>query len=126
MITAPVYFGTKCLAYMARSFFGLRLLRPLLGDRIPRALALGFIRLLMGFGFGLAIWIISTAVYEHLQNFPARSVFTYVLVYVPVRWIEWSILQFLFDPPAHSADFPRRLARRPAVAARRHCDFLPR
>ena len=63
-----------------------------------RSVMYGFFRLLMGFFFGVAIWMISTVVLSHIGYGLPQNILTYVLVYVPVRWIEWSIMAALIVP----------------------------
>jgi hypothetical protein len=55
----------------------------------------GFLRLLMGIFFGVVIWILGTMVAANMVNAPHRDVLTYLLVYVPVRWVEWTILAWI-------------------------------
>jgi len=55
----------------------------------------GFLRLLMGVFFGILIWILGTMVAGNLWDVPHRDIVTYLLVYVPVRWVEWSILDWI-------------------------------
>jgi len=37
-----------------------------------------------------------------LSGFPLRSVITYVAVYVPIRWVEWSLIAVVIVPAARS------------------------
>src|SRR5215475_6944898 len=98
---ALVYLGVKFLAYSGWLYFGLYRLRgskPGLG----RAAAFGFLRLLMGFFFGVLIYLASSWVVTRLGPGLglglARDVAAYLLVYVPVRWVEWSIMAVLVSP----------------------------
>ena len=59
------------------------------------AIGYGLFRLLMGVFFGLLIWIVGTSVAADIWGAPHRDVITYLLVYVPVRWIEWTILAWI-------------------------------
>jgi len=96
-----LYLALKYLAYSAWCLAGLAMLRP--GERLSRssAMGLGFLRLLLGFFVGLGIWYASSFVYGRLQTAPAalRTLLTYLAVYVPVRWLEWSVLAVMIEPP---------------------------
>lgn len=61
----------------------------------------GLVRLLMGVFFGLLIWLLGSMVAETIVNAPGRDVITYLVVYVPVRWVEWTILAWFIA--RHSA-----------------------
>jgi hypothetical protein len=63
-----------------------------------RSAIYGFFRLLMGFFFGVAIWLISALLISHIGDGLPQNVLTYALVHVPVRWIEWSIMAVLIVP----------------------------
>jgi len=63
----------------------------------------GFLRLLMGIFFGITIWILGTLVAANLFDTPHANLLTYFLVYVPVRWVEWSILAWLIARNAGSS-----------------------
>jgi hypothetical protein len=66
------------------------------------AIGLGILRSFMGLGFGLGIWFVGSMVYGALSHLPAPSALTYLLVYVPVRWLEWSIMLVTVCPPCRS------------------------
>src|SRR5215467_15507708 len=55
----------------------------------------GLLRLLMGVFFGILIWILGTMVATSIVAAPHRDFITYLVVYVPVRWVEWTILAWL-------------------------------
>jgi hypothetical protein len=95
---ALLYPAIKLLAYSCWCYLGLRNFRPPMNDAYRRALLYGFFRLLMGFFFGVGIWLISTFVLSHIGDGLPQNILTYVLVYVPVRWIEWSIMAALIVP----------------------------
>jgi len=59
------------------------------------AVVYGALRLLMGVFFGLIIWIVGTMVAANIWGAPHRDVLTYLLVYVPIRWVEWTILAWI-------------------------------
>jgi hypothetical protein len=35
---------------------------------------------------------------DALNTLPAQSVFAYLLIYIPVRWIEWTIMAVMLNP----------------------------
>jgi len=100
-MVALLYLGVKFLAYSAWLYYGLLRFhgrRPGLGA----AAAFGLIRLLMGFFFGVLIYLASSWVVTSLSaglgfGF-ARNLVAYLLVYVPVRWVEWSIMAAFLSP----------------------------
>ena|SRR5215475_3022765 len=59
------------------------------------AIGFGVLRLFMGVFFGLLIWMISSALAGTMKPSLARDAAIYAAVYVPVRWIEWTILAWL-------------------------------
>jgi hypothetical protein len=88
------YVALKYTAYAAWCFLGLRWLRgitPLLSS----ALGLGLLRLFLGIFFGVAIFLIGAMMHLNVPNHPWLS---YFAAYVPVRWVEWSIMTLLVAP----------------------------
>jgi hypothetical protein len=86
-----IYVVAKWLAYVAWCQVGLRLFRS--SSRPALALGLGTVRLLLGIGFGVAIFF----GINMLATLPDptgghSAVPLYLLVYVPTRWLEWSIM----------------------------------
>jgi hypothetical protein len=59
---------------------------------------LGFFRLCLGFFFGVLIYLLSSALLSQLGFSPGSNVLTYLAVYVPVRWLEWSIMAAILVP----------------------------
>ena len=98
----PVYVLVKYLAYSLWCYLGLRWLR----DRksVGAGVAFGSVRLGLGMIFGVGIFVIGGML--HL-NAPSNSWLAYLAVYVPVRYVEWSILAALLG------------ARRPIIFDRR-------
>ncbi len=104
------YILVKLVAYTAWSALGLEWLRSFPStdtavlnqpttnekgsDWLP-AIGFGILRLFMGVFFGLLIWMISSALAEGTTPWIVRDAAIYAAVYVPVRWIEWTILAWL-------------------------------
>jgi len=97
-MVALLYPAIKLLAYSFWCYLGLRIFRLSINGVYSRSLLYGFFRLLMGLFFGVAIWMISTVVLSHIGYGLPQNILTYLLVYVPVRWIEWSIMAVLIVP----------------------------
>lgn len=95
---ALLYFGGKFLAYSAWCYFGLRALRPQNSRTLGRAIVFGMIRLSLGFFFGILIYFLSSALVTSLAPGLPENVIAYLAVYVPVRWIEWTIMAILILP----------------------------
>src|SRR5260370_40552468 len=92
---ALLYFGLKFLAYTLWCYFGLFKFRHELQPAWPRAVAYGFLRLLMGLFFGVLIWLLSTTLLTWLGYGFSQYVFTYLLVYDHVRWFEWTSMDLV-------------------------------
>lgn len=86
----PVYILVKYLSYSIWCYLGLRWLRD--SKSVGAGVAFGSVRLGLGMIFGVGIFVIGGML--HL-NAPTNSWFAYLAVYVPVRYIEWSILAAL-------------------------------
>jgi hypothetical protein len=93
-----LYLLVKLIAYCLWCYLGLRLFRPEQTKFIAGALRFGIIRLLMGFFFGVAIFFLALYWGHLLGTGLPQNVLTYLGAYVPVRWIEWSIMAFLLSP----------------------------
>jgi len=99
-LDSPLYFVIKLLAYCIWCFVGLRLFKPAARFLPLQAIGFGVLRLFMGFLFGILIYFLSSALITHLGAGLPENAITYVLVYVPVRWIEWSIMSaILYGAP---------------------------
>jgi len=83
----PVYVLGKYLSYSIWCYLGLRWLRR--KSSAGTGMAFGSVRLGLGIIFGVAIFVISGML--HL-NASGNSRLAYLAVYVPVRYVEWSIL----------------------------------
>jgi len=94
-MAAVLYLVGKLLAYSAWCFFGLRLFQPQLSGSLVRGVLYGAIRFSLGFFFGILIYLLSSVLITSLAPGLPENVITYLAVYVPVRWIEWSILALL-------------------------------
>jgi len=97
-MAAILYLVGKYLAYSGWMFFGLQKRR---NDPSPllRSLLLGLLRLCLGFFFGVLIYLLSSGLMSLFGYGLGQNVIVYLLVYVPVRWIEWGIMSmFLISP----------------------------
>lgn len=91
-----LYALLKFAAYSGWCWVGLSLFQPGKERRLRKALLLGAARLLMGLAFGAAIYLLATLVAAVSRS----QVAAYLLVYVPVRWVEWAILEAFIHPGA--------------------------
>ncbi len=83
------YILIKFAAYALWSFVGLRLLTqppPVLKRLVLPALGLGGLRLLMGMGFGVAVFLFAGLLPIH------GTLRDYIAIYAPVRIVEWGLL----------------------------------
>jgi hypothetical protein len=83
----PIYVLLKYLTYAGWSAFGLWQFRRTV--RLSSAAVFGLLRLLIGVGFGISIFILAAPL--HL-GVPSNPIPLYVAIYAPVRWVEWSLL----------------------------------
>lgn len=108
MLFDPLYLLLKFLAYAGWCYAGIGYLKVGRSPRASWAFLFGFIRFALGFGFGILIWILGTFVmigmYEVSggESFSFAAVLTYLLVYVPVRWVEWSLLEVIMKTASSS------------------------
>src|ERR1041384_6634283 len=98
-MAALLYFAVKFIVYSAWCFVGLGKFRHDQKSRLARAVAYGAFRFFLGFFFGVLIWLISSALMSKLGYGVSQNVATYLLVYVPVRWIEWAIMAVMIKNP---------------------------
>jgi len=96
------YFGLKFVAYSFWCYVALYKLRRDGQPLFMRALGFGFLRLFMGLFFGILIWLLSSSLMSVLGYGLPQNVLTYILVYVPVRWIEWTIMAAILLPGRYS------------------------
>ena len=92
VLDSPLYFVVKLIAYCAWCYVGLRLFQPEAKLLPARAIGFGLLRLFMGFFFGILIYLLSSTLITHIGAGLPENTITYIAVYVPVRWIEWSIM----------------------------------
>jgi hypothetical protein len=97
-MAALLYIGVKFAAYTLWCLLGLWKVRRDSNPSVGPALGYGLFRLLMGLFFGVVIWLVSSALLTKLGYGAPQSALTYLLVYVPVRWIEWTIVALLLLP----------------------------
>ena len=98
-----LYLALKGAAYVWWCARGVRRFRPERAGSRALALGLGGARLALGAVFGVAIFLLGALVYERLSESAALdatavTVLTYLAVYVPVRWIEWAIIEAALMP----------------------------
>ncbi len=96
-LDSPLYFVVKLIAYCIWCYVGLRLFQPAARLLPLRALGFGILRLFMGFFFGILIYLLSSALITHIRAGLPENTITYLAVYVPTRWIEWSIMSALLS-----------------------------
>ncbi len=97
-----IYFLIKYTAYVAWCYAGARWFAPERGKFLQRALLLGILRAALGLVFGILIFFGVSFVYGELSGVPARSILAYLGVYVPVRWVEWSIISAILSRESRS------------------------
>src|SRR5262252_7300667 len=81
-------------------YMGLRVLRKGSKASVAQAFFLGMLRLFLGLFLGVVIYLLSSALLSHLGYGLASNVVTYLCVYIPVRWVEWSLMAALLLSPS--------------------------
>jgi hypothetical protein len=103
MLALPVlYFVLKYAAYVAWCYFGLKKFGPQGENQRNRAYLYGFYRLLLGFGFGLVIFFAVQMFSSAFGSSITGTLLTYVCAYLPVRWVEWSIMSVMISPEPYT------------------------
>jgi len=82
-----LYVAVKLIAYVGWCWYGLRLWRPA-SVALPKAVGLGVVRLAIGIGFGVVIFLVFSTGPENLLG-------KYIAIYAPVRLLEWFILALI-------------------------------
>src|SRR5262245_41064643 len=98
-----VYLLTKLADYSSWCYVGLRWFDPSRQGLAKGSLFYGFLRLLMGVFFGMGIFLAALSMNNAVRN----SVLTYLVVYVPVRLVEWSLMLLILR---RQGTFPRHAA----------------
>jgi hypothetical protein len=92
------YLLIKLIACCPWCYLGLRLFRPQQTQSVGQALRFGIIRLLLGLFFGLVIFFLAAFWGHAFGTGLPQNILTYLGAYVPVRWIEWTIMAALLTP----------------------------
>jgi len=87
-----VYVAVKLIVYIAWCWVGLRLWRVESASFV-RAAIFGILRLAIGVAFGVAIFLSGPIQPEHLA-------WKYIVIYAPVRMVEWLILALIIGRPS--------------------------
>jgi hypothetical protein len=98
LVNPGLYLLIKRIAYCLWCYLGLRLFRPQQTQSIGQALRFGIIRLFLGLFFGLVIFFLAAFGGHTFGTGWPQNMPTYLGAYVPVRWIEWSIMAALLTP----------------------------
>lgn len=101
-----LYFAAKGAAYCGWCGLGARLFRPAGARILGLALGLGALRLFLGLFFGVAIFFGSAFAVAGLGEAGAGTTLAmglaYLGTYLPVRWIEWAIVEACLRKPVRS------------------------
>ena len=86
------YVALKYLAYVMWCYVGVGMFRD--ERTLKSAAGLGAVRLLLGIGFGIGVFIVGGMMHLETQQ---DLVLLYLKIYVPIRWIEWGIMAALLS-----------------------------
>jgi len=94
------YVAIKYTVYVLWCYLGIRVFAA---ERSRRsAFAFGAMRLLIGVIFGIGVFIVGGMM--HLEV-PSNTFALYLKIYVPVRWVEWSIMSAALAPRDEGSQF---------------------
>ena len=96
-VVYPLYIVVKYVAYCLWSYYGLKLLRNQSG--IGSAVGFGSARLGLGMLFGISVFFVGATLHLHV---PAHPWTLYLSIYVPLRYVEWTILAALMTASANA------------------------
>jgi hypothetical protein len=102
LILFPIYVIVKCAAYSGWCYHGLP--SPRNQASVRSAVIFGFVRLGLGILFGISIFLVVG--FLHLKPL-SHSWPLYLLIYAPVRYVEWSILAALLGYRIGNAESQR-------------------
>src|SRR5262249_15878512 len=94
-----IYIVIKFAAYALWCAVGVTLFRPQ-SSWLAGALGFGTLRLFLGVFLGVALFL--TVGSMHVDQWHMSHLTIYLLMYVPLRWVEWSIMGSLLQPGAQS------------------------
>jgi hypothetical protein len=95
LLAVPIlYVILKYAAYVSWCYFGLKKFRPPSDDLVSVAFRFGFYRLLIGVFFGGVLGLGLFAAAGGLLR-GGGNVFVYLCIYLPVRWVEWTIMSVI-------------------------------
>ncbi len=96
------YIAIKLAAYIVWCGIGVYLFRPDSPAKVRQAFGFGFTQLLLGIGLGLGVAYLVSAgsLNADVPGVTHREI--YFRTYLPLRWIEWSIMGYLLQQSAMS------------------------
>ena|SRR5579862_3478087 len=100
-----IYLVVKFLAYSGWCYVGLRILRK--SASWSGSLGYGVLRVVLGIIFGVSVFL-AVGIIFHLDP-PKHPVLLYLAMYIPIRFLEWSIM---------AAVIQRGAAERPSLGRR--------
>lgn len=96
------YLFLKFCAYAFWCYRGIERFQPGTRSAAAAALRLGALRSFLGLGFGFLIWFGALLVVFELSPSTLGQAVAYSVVYVPIRWIEWSVILIIILSPART------------------------
>jgi hypothetical protein len=97
-------YGLKFFIYWGWCLFGIKSLE--LNYRYPKLMALFFATLRFALGISLIlVFLLLSYLFYGIEYVPLRGVFIYLFVAIPLRWFEWSVLEFIMNKKARTLGF---------------------
>jgi len=90
--TAPLYFVRQAYSVLRLGYVGLRCFSPKRNFLPAKAVGFGILRLFHGIFLRNFDLPSSARSITHIGAGLPENTITYIAVYVPIRWIEWSIM----------------------------------
>jgi hypothetical protein len=94
----------KLLAFIGWSYQGFFYLKLHYSHPKLRAIVYGLIRLLIGLLLALALASFAMMIFDS-QKPILTGLIAYIIVYLPMRWFEWGLLEIIMSPKSRSFNY---------------------
>jgi hypothetical protein len=101
-IATFAYLPTKLVLYAVVARFGINVFQPQLRHAWRRAILAASLRALIGLAMAIPLFVLGGALQNvhHWESEVGLIVWAYLLLYIPLRWIAWSLVAPVVNPAA--------------------------
>lgn len=94
----------KLILYCLWCYTGIKYLK--LNFNYPKLMAVifGVLRMLLGISL-ILVFLIGSYIFYPIQNIFLRGIFIYLFIAIPLRWFEWSVMEFIMNRKARKSNF---------------------